>query len=250
MSKKTKVIRLLIIVACILLIALAIYLPLELSGLMDKINSAEDLKEVILSGGVYSYLVFFAIQFLQTSILPIPAVVSTVAGSLVFGPIIASVISFFAVVLASIVCFALGRKFGRKLLVWVAGEKDADKYQEQLSKGKYAYFLMMLFPFFPDDILCIVAGATPSISYKYFMITILITRPITILCSSFFMGGHIIPFSGWGIPVWIALVVAGGVLFYLSIRYQEKIQEIVDGFLQKLKKKDKSEKSNSIEVIE
>ena len=78
---KSKIIKISIIVICFVAIVLAIYLPLQFSGVLQKIDSAEELKEIILSGGVYSYLIFVGIQFLQTTILPIPAVITTIAGS-------------------------------------------------------------------------------------------------------------------------------------------------------------------------
>ena len=62
---KTKLIKLAIIVGALILIALAIYLPLKLSGAIDKIDSAEELGQVIRDGGAYSYVIFILIQFLQ-----------------------------------------------------------------------------------------------------------------------------------------------------------------------------------------
>lgn len=224
---KVKIYKALIILAFFILIALAIYLPLKLTGTLDRITSVNELKEVILQGGVYSYLLFFAIQFLQVTLLPIPAAVTTIAGTLVFGPWITSLISIVAVILASLFSFFLGRKFGRKLVVWVVGEEDTQKWQKKLEQGKYAFFLMMLFPLFPDDILCLVVGATTSISYKFFIITNLITRPIGIIMTCFLGSGQLIPFSGWGIPVWCLLIVIVVVLFILSFKYQQKIEAFI-----------------------
>jgi hypothetical protein len=52
----------------------------------------------------------------------------------------------------------------------------------------------------------------------------------------FFGTGNIIPFSGWGLIIWgsILMVVLG--LFYLSVKYQEKIDEIFKSFSKKNKK--------------
>lgn len=239
---KTKIIKICIIVVALILLALAIYLPLELTGTIDKIDSAEELRDVILGWGAYSYVMFVVIQFLQVTFLPLPAVVTTVAGTLVFGPWITFGLSFFAVMLGSVFGFFLGRKVGRKLVVWVAGEKDAKKWEEKLKRGKYVYFLMMLFPIFPDDILCIVAGCI-GMDWKFFLITNLITRPISIGMTCFLGSGKIIPFSGWGIPVWIVLVIIACVVFYLSFKYQPQIENFVTNLAGKMgiKKKKKTE---------
>lgn len=234
---KVKIYKALIILAFFILIALAIYLPLKLTGTLDRITSVNELKEVILQGGVYSYLLFFAIQFLQVTLLPIPAAVTTIAGTLVFGPWITSLISIVAVILASLFSFFLGRKFGRKLVVWVVGEEDTQKWQKKLEQGKYAFFLMMLFPLFPDDILCLVVGATTSISYKFFIITNLITRPIGIIMTCFLGSGNLIPFSGWGIPVWCLLIVLLAAAFYLSFKFQPKIESFIINLSNKFSEK-------------
>ncbi len=240
-TKKQKLIKTLIIIGVILIIALIIYLPLKLTGALDKISNAEDLKNIILSFGIYSYAVFFLVQILQTTILPIPAVVTTVAGVLIFGGWKTFILSLIAVMLGSIISFWLGKKLGKRLVVWVAGEKDAKKWEELLSKGKFTFFLMMLFPFFPDDILCIVAGIT-TMSYKYFIIVNLITRPIVIAGICFLGSGTLIPFSGWGIAVWVALAIIAIGLIIVSLKYQDKIEKFI---LRLTKSKEKAEETEA-----
>lgn len=244
---KTKLIKIAIIVGALILLVLAIYLPLELTGTIEKIDSAEKLRDVILAGGAYSYIIFIVIQFLQVTFLPLPAVVTTVAGTLVFGPWITFGLSLLAVMLGSIFAFFLGRKVGRKLVVWVAGEKDAKKWEEKLSRGKYVYFLTMLFPIFPDDILCIVAGCI-GMNWKFFLITNIITRPISIGTTCFFGSGQIIPYSGWGIPVWIVLFILACVVFYLSFKYQQQIENFVTNLASKMSRR-KADNNNSKTTI-
>ena len=248
---KVKIIKTIIVLFLLVAIVLAIYLPLKLTGALEKIDSAEKLKEVINSYGVYSYVVFFIVQFLQTTILPIPAVVTTVAGTLIFGPWITIALSLSAVLLGSIFSFFLGKKVGRKIVIWIAGEKDTIKWEEKLSKGKYVFFLMMLFPLFPDDILCIVVGTT-NMSWKFFIITNLITRPISIVITAFLGSGTIIPFSGWGIPIWILLVLFAIVCFYLSIRYQQQIENFIMKLSGKMakEKQENDDKENDSQIAD
>ena len=248
---KVKIIKTIIVLFLLVAIVLAIYLPLKLTGALEKIDSAEKLKEVINSYGVYSYVVFFIVQFLQTTILPIPAVVTTVAGTLIFGPWITIALSLSAVLLGSIFSFFLGKKVGRKIVIWIAGEKDTIKWEEKLSKGKYVFFLMMLFPLFPDDILCIVVGTT-NMSWKFFIITNLITRPISIVMTAFLGSGTIIPFSGWGIPIWILLVLFAIVCFYLSIRYQQQIENFIMKLSGKMakEKQENDDKENDSQIAD
>jgi len=249
-ESKTKILKALIVLGMLALIFLAIFLPLYFTGALAKIKSAESLRDIIQSGGVWSYLIFFCIQFLQVTFLPIPAAATTVAGMLAFenGWIVFG-ISFVAVMLASAFSFFLGKKVGKKLVVWVAGEKDYQKWAEKLGKGKFVFFLMMLFPVFPDDILCMIVGTT-NMSWRFFMITNLITRPIGIACTCF-LGSGIIPFSGWWIALWVVLAFACIVLFVLSYKYQPQIERFIYKIAGKFdRNKDKEEENKEVEASE
>ena len=93
---------------------------------------------------------------------------------------------------------------------------------------------------FPDDILCLIAGIT-NMKFKTFAWITTITRPIGVICMSYFGGGHIIPFSGWGIYVWSVLLIVIIVIVALIYKYQEKLQDFV---LNKLfRRKSKSKKN-------
>ena len=243
---KSKIIKITIIILAFGLIALAIFLPLKLSGTLDKISNAEDLKTIINQGGIYSYLIFFAVQFLQVTFLPIPAIVTTLTGTLIFGPVVAIIISFVAVMLASLFSFFIGRKIGKKFVKWAVGKKDFEKWSKTLTKGKYTFFLMMLFPLFPDDILCLIAGAASTMSYKFFIITNLITRPIGIIAICYLASGKLIPFAGWGIPVWIILAALCIALLILSLKYQSKIESFFTRLATKLENKKTKTKQSSI----
>ena len=83
---------------------------------------------------------------------------------------------------------------------------------------------MLLFPFFPDDVICLVAGIT-TMSFRYFIITVSLTRPVMIAFMCYFGSGTIIPFKGWGIPVWIAIFVAVIILFFVVNKIKKKIME-------------------------
>jgi len=80
---------------------------------------------------------------------------------------------------------------------------------------------MLLFPMFPDDILCMVAGIT-DMSYKFFIVTVALTRPVMIAATCFLGSGEIIPFTGWGIPVWIGLFLLGVGLFFVFNKIKNK----------------------------
>lgn len=245
---KNKILKAFVVFGAFVVIALGIYLPLKLTGTLDKISSLDDLKVIIKDAGVYSYIIFFTLQFAQVVLLPIPAAVTTLAGVWAFGPWVATLISFIAVFSASVFGFFLGKRLGKGIINWIVGKESSDKWSRTLEKGKYVFFLMMLFPIFPDDILCMVAGTT-NLSYTFFIATNLITRPIAIVTTCFVGSGQLIPFSGWGIPVWIVLVAIMVVLFVISIKYQSQIENFVVNLSKKLNNKNNQKESLQMKNI-
>ena len=161
-----------------------IYFFLQKTGLLGKFNNVQELKKIILSGGFWSYFIFALLQYLQVTILPLPASVTTLVGVILFGPIVAFLISLFSILLGSITAYLLGKTLGIKLLIWAVGETKTTQIQQLFQKGKIIFFLMMLFPFFPDDLLCMFAGVS-NMHFKQFLYINLITRTIGIFCLCF-----------------------------------------------------------------
>ncbi|MBQ7977658.1 MAG: TVP38/TMEM64 family protein [Clostridia bacterium] len=213
-------------------------------NILEYFTDANKMQEMLESVGWWKYLLFFLFQFLQVTFLPLPAMATTIVGTLMFGPFIATLLSFAGIMLGSIVAFIIGDKCGEKVVAWIVGKEKMEKYSALLfDKGKYMFFLMMLFPIFPDDILCLVAGMT-SMSYKFFLTTIFLTRPIGIVMTCYLGSGEIIPFTGWGLAVWGVLIAIMVALFWCAYRYKDKIEEIINKLGEKLKwtfmsKKDK-----------
>lgn len=170
------------ILSCAFFVGL--YYLFKSTGWLGNFESVEELKKIIQGAGFYSYSIFVLIQFLQVTILPIPGIVTTIVGVILFGPVIAFFLSLLAILLGSISAYFIGKVLGIKVLNWAIGKEKTEVLQNKLKKGKYVFFLMMLFPFFPDDILCILAGVI-NMDFKFFLNTNLITRTIGIFSTCF-----------------------------------------------------------------
>lgn len=200
-------------------------------GFFDVVRSVEELRKIIEEAGSLAWVAFTALQFLQVVLLPIPGMMSTAVGLAMFGPVKCLILSLIGIELGSLVAFWIGRKFGYKAVSWLAGKEELDSWMKRL-KGKDSLFLTMafLFPFFPDDILCFVAGLS-SMSFSYFLGMSLVTRTISIAatCYSF----DLIPFNTWwGLLIWgviLALIVLAFVFVYRNM----------DAILEKIGKKRK-----------
>lgn len=235
-STKQKVIRTCMVILSIGLLLGAIYLILVLTGWWESINSVEKLKGFILGLGFWGRMVFVLLQFLQVTFVPIPSTVLVIAGALIYGPFQASLLSFAGILLGSAVAFFLGKVFGQKLVRFMVGEETCQKWIKFLNNGKYSFVIMMLLPFFPDDVLCLIAGVT-DMSWLFFMITQFVTRPISIFLTSYFSSGDIIPYHGWGLIVWAILITFAIVSIYLSTKYKDKIESFISKIFSDKKKK-------------
>ena len=222
--KTSKFIYVIYMLSSILVIG---YCILSKYGILETISTVEGLKNYILSTkekGIYIYII---IQALQVVILPIPAAIICIVGSLIYGPFLGGLYCSLGILIGSFLSFFIGKTFGYKIVAWIAGKENTDKYSAIIRKrGGFFLGLAFLLPMFPDDILCIIAGIT-NMKFKTFAWVTVITRPIGVICMSYFGGGHIIPFAGWGLYVWAVLLVFIVAIVVLIYKYQDRLQEFI-----------------------
>lgn len=205
---------------------------LQKTGFFRLVDSPEKLQEYLQRTGVWMPIFYIFLQFLQVVILPIPSIVSTIAGVAIFGAFWAMIYSLAGILLGSIFAFFIGRKLGNKAVSWMVGEESLVKWQKKL-KGKDKFVLTMMFvlPLFPDDILCFVAGLS-TMSTKYFLIVVLFARFVGIFATCYSI--DFIPFTTWwGIMLWGIFVVGIIIGFALINKNTDKIQD----FFGKIRKK-------------
>lgn len=236
-----------IYVGLIVVVAVVI---LDYSGFINRFDSTEAFVNYINNSNGMAEVLFLLVQFLQVTFIPIPSTITTVGATLLFPKFWkAFALANAGLIIGSMFAFFLGRVFGVKLAKWLVGEEAMEKYQRFMKgRDKIILFYMFLFPFFPDDFLCLLAGLT-NMSYFGFFIMMLITRSIG-TASTIFMAKGIfkIPFEGWGIPVWIALVLLVLVLFVVTIKYSAKIEAMMLKLIDKITFKKKNVKEDAEQV--
>lgn len=235
-ENKTTVKRLILSALIIGVIIAVIYLILHLLGITRL--TQEQLQEKIRSTGAIAPLVFILVSFLQVTFVPIPGAVTIIAGNYLFGTWLAFLYSYIGMLVGAMFAFFLGKLIGRPFANWIIGSKEkVDEWIKRL-KGKQnvVLFFMFFLPFFPDDILCTVAGLLP-ITYLGFFIMQVITRATSVGFTLLFMSGEVIPYHGWGLVVLgvIAIICIGA--FIVSMKYSEKINDFFVEFINKLFKK-------------
>ena len=201
------------------------------TGFFEAARSLETLRAYISDAAPYSHLCFLLVQFLAVVVAPVPSNLVAAAGGVLFGTPAAFLMTFTAVVSGSLLTFSLARTLGRTFTERFVSRKLSEKYQDVLrTKAPVFLTLAFLFPFFPDDILCILAGLT-SISLKRFAWIVILARPWGLLFASA-LGG-----SGLDLPVWgmVLIALAGLALFCLGMKYGDRLESCILRRLEKPK---------------
>ena len=231
--KKGKLLKILFIVITLALVGIPIILVMQrvnsFSELKQIFSSTEQMRAFVESFGATAPIIFFLLQTLQIVAAPIPGNVTALVGGALFGFWKSFLITVAALAAGSSIAFLLVRLYGRPLVERFVKPAVIDKYLDGGSK-KYSLYLFLLFmiPFFPDDALCFIAGLT-GISYKTFILIVIIARPPGMAFSSLVGSGAIsIPWWGWGL-----IGIASAVFVFCSMKYGEKIENWLIGRIKK-----------------
>lgn len=221
--KRPKKKTLILIFAAVLIIALLaiLYFALKDTEAFKIFESTQALQEYVGGFGAWAPAIFMLLQIAQVIIAPIPGNVTTLAGGAMFGFGPALAYSTIAILIGSLIAFGIGRVCGRPLVNKLTPADVVDKYLNVLAgKQRMTLALMFLFPFFPDDVLCLLAGLT-GYSWGWFAVMVLLTRPWGLVFSAL-VGSGALNMPPWG---WVVLIVLAAGAIYGSIRYGSRLED-------------------------
>ena len=169
----------------------------------------------------YVYIIIGIIMFLQVTILNIPAYVilsacSSIGLKLLDSTFICTV--WVSYMFGCMFAYWLGKKFGKRAVKWCAGsEEDYYKWSEILNKkGKWLYAASVLLPLFPDDLLCLCAGAV-NFNQSFYILANVVGRLIGLVAMILTL--QVINIAGGGFPfmilVWAAALITEIILYIL-----------------------------------
>lgn len=193
------------------------------TGFFEAAGSQEQLGAYIARCAPWSHLVYFGVQLVSVIVAPIPSNITAAAGAYLFGLWPAFLLTWGAVTLGSVIVFILARALGQQFVGQFVSEKLSDKYLDVIRRKRDVFLaLAFLFPFFPDDILCILAGLT-DISFKRFFLLAVAARPWGLLVACM-VGSATLSIPLWG----MALLGAGGLaVFLLAMKYGDRLEQAV-----------------------
>ena len=215
----------------ITILFLLIFWFAESLGLIAILRDPNLYESYLKKWGALLPIVYIVLQVVQVLFLPVPMLFSVLTGLRLFGLWGTFLYVFIGVFIGSSVAFLIGRKWGNKGVSWLVGEEKLSVWQKKL-RGKDGIILaaMFLFPFFPDDLLCLVAGVS-TLSVPYFITMMSCTRAISIL--GMCLSVEFIPFNTWwGLTTWGLMLAVMAIVFVLLYKNIDK----VNLFLKKLRK--------------
>lgn len=220
-----KWIKILLVVLSVVALSVGIFFTLKALG----ITSIEGIRELVAKCGAWGWIVFMVLFIICSVLLCfIPGTSATfIAVSIImFGALKGFIISTVSVFLASSLMFWIGNTLGEKTAAKIVGKDSLEKAQNLLDvKSKMLLPLMFLFPVFPDDALCMVAGMT-KMRYWYFAVVVAIFRTVGIatIC---FLGSGFIDWSQLKITDWFVLINVCVFDIFLIFKYQNKIEKFI-----------------------
>lgn len=186
------------------------------------------------------YIAVWLMMLAQCTFIPIPAVIvftasigagilDTSLGLSIFldGRVwIFSLVTITAYMVGATISYWIGRKWGKKAVKWCAGsEEEYDKWVKFFNKdtSKWVYAATVLFPIFPDDLLCIVAGSV-KFNFRFWFVCNCICRYIGI---PFTIAALVLLGIGGGGPLAIiawCLALMAEIIGYLLLKYNKTVQ--------------------------
>lgn len=156
---------------------------------MEIFTTLDTLQSFLLQFGIWTPLVFFLLQLLQIIIAPIPGGTIGLVGGALFGTLGGFLISAAGTVTGSIIVFVLAKRFGRPFVLRFVPPELLEKYDRiKESKLNTVLFLIFLFPLFPDDMLCFIAGLS-TMPLKTFILIILLARTPSVFINTMIGAG-------------------------------------------------------------
>ena len=158
--------------AC-LIFALVIY-AIHAFGLFELLTDLPHLQTLIRQSGLFGYSLYILLFIIATLFL-LPGSILVIAGGIVFGPFLGTLLSLIAATLASSCSFLLARWLGRDLLLKYVGHSHT--FKGIARNGINFLILTRLIPLFPYNIQNYAYGLTTIAFWPYTLISALTTLP-------------------------------------------------------------------------
>ncbi|WP_053362505.1 VTT domain-containing protein [Bacillus sp. FJAT-27251] len=141
---------------------------------LTAITDAKGIESILREHMSLAKLIYFFICFAQPIVLPLPEMMTVVAGSAVLGPFSAFVLGYSGTVMGILTMFVLSRVGGMKLVRRLVKEKQIEQYHRFVQRNEVLIVaLLFIIPILPDEIICVGAGISGVKARRFIPIAIL-----------------------------------------------------------------------------
>ncbi|PIY80821.1 MAG: hypothetical protein COY80_00930 [Candidatus Pacebacteria bacterium CG_4_10_14_0_8_um_filter_42_14] len=167
--------------------------------------------------GFFGYFIVIGYTALSHVFAPLAGTPGVLLGTTVYGIKKGMFLLYIASLISAVINFWISRRFGRKLVLKLVGEKamkEVDKFTSV--EGKRVLLISRLFGFSIFEFISYAAGLT-NISFKnYFIITVIANAFTNI--AVFLLFRNVDFHSEAGIMIWIGSIIGTGIIFGLFIK--------------------------------
>lgn len=225
--KKSTIYKLSVVIALVLIYFLvpAVRRNVNYVAVLLSTLNISELKEYILSFGIWAPLISILLMMFQSIAAPLPAFVITFANAYVFGWIWGAIISWTGAMLGAVLCFYITRIYGRPAAEKFISSKLLDKTDKFFDEyGNYAILIARLLPFISFDAVSYAAGLTNINFWSFFWATGIGQLPATLVYSK--LGENIDQGSKFILGIitgFLALIALGlAIKKFISIKNKKK----------------------------
>lgn len=207
MNKKLRVVLIVLVLG-------AVFYGLYASGLLNILRNFDQFREFIEDAGALGYVIYLLL-YIAVAVFSIPASIITIAGGVVFGPILGGMLALLGGTLGATAAFLVARYIARDFIVDKFGQnKIFQKIEEGVAKnGKDFLILTRLVPIFPYNIQNYAYGVTNLNVFVYAIISLITMAPGSFIYA--YLAGEI-AVNGVSVALFIQLIIAGLILFGVS----------------------------------
>lgn len=159
----------------------------------------------------------------QVILAPIPGQAVGLVNGYLYGVWWGTLYSLIGVEMGTALAMWLARRFGRPLVEKLVGAAQLRRWDRiARQQGAVFFFLVFVFPFLPDDVICFVIGLSP-LSLPYMLLLAAVGRTPGLLFTCW-VGANATPWPWWG---WLLLGGGGLALATGFSRYHVRLEETV-----------------------
>lgn len=194
-----------------------VFLYILLKAILIPLIISEGFKDFTASLGYFGYFIVVGYTVLSHVFAPLAGTPGVLLGVTIYGVKTGMFLLYIASLISATINFWISKKFGRKLVIKLVGEKSMKEVDEFISvEGKQVLIISRLFGFPIFEFISYAAGLT-NISFKsYFIITA--TASIFNNVAAYLVFKNINFQSETGIMIWIGSIVGAGIIFGFFIK--------------------------------